>query len=746
MLKVARFRAVALSVAVGALAVAVAPATAAGACLRQQLRTGPSLALPDCRAYEQVSPTAKGGPDAVSTGGIIYPADIGPNGSTAVYMGPGPFAGAIGSGVPDAHLSSRTEAGWITTDATPPTPQATPAGGWVLGYDFSEDLSQVVLKVPQQALTPLPPGTERLYNLFLRAADGSYTLINDAAPTELPPIGCVETCLQLTDASTFAGASKDYSHILFETDDSLEGTGAPAGLFANLYERAGGQIQLVGVLPDGAVAPGGAVAGAGGPARGGVTYSGKAASAFRDVNHAISADGSRVFFEAAADGGQPDPAQEGKVELYERINGTQTVEVSAPAIGALPANTAPEPAQYRGASLDGAHVLFTSSAELTNTSNTGTANQGQDLYRYDSISGALTDLTADSNPLDTATGAGVQGVLGSSSDGSYVYFVATGQLLEGEGVDGQPNLYVWHENLATGNSSLKFIASLSESDTQDWTSKPSESQAYLTPDGRHLAFMSQASPTGYNNLDRETGEPDSEVYEYAADSQSLLCVSCARGGLAPAASAFIGATLKHSASTPFHQARVLSDDGARLFFTSLDDPTTGVAGPHDRVFEYERGGVGSCGESEGCIFPISSAAAPGDDIFLDASASGADVLIATLGQLGPEDLDNLVDVYDARENGGFAVATPEERCATACQVSQAIASAPIILSGSLGPSGDLQPPSSKAVKARSSRSKKLSCRSRALRIKHNANARRRALRRCRKATARRGASRGQSKR
>jgi hypothetical protein len=710
--------------------------------VHQQLRTGASLSLPDCRAYEQVSSTGKGGHDAVATGTTIYPANIAPNGSTAVYMGPGPFAGAIGSGVPDAHLSARTEAGWNTADATPPTPQATPAGGWVLGYDFSEDLSQVVLKVPQQPLTALPPGTERLYNLFLRAADGSYTLINDAAPTELPPIGCVETCLQLTDASTFAGASKDYSHILFETDDSLKGTGAPAGFFANLYERAGGQLHLVGILPDGVIAPGGAVAGAGGPLLGGVTYSSKVTNAWRDVNHAISADGSRVFFEAAADGGQPDPAQEGKIELYERINGTQTVEVSAPAVGASPANTAPEPAQFRGASEDGSHVLFTSSAELTNASNTGTANQGQDLYRYDSITGVLTDLSADSNPLDAATGADVQGVLGSSRDGSYVYFVATGQLLEGAGVDGQPNLYVWHEDLATGESSLQFIASLSESDTHDWTAKPSESQAYLTPDGRHLAFMSKASLTGYNNLDRETGEPDSEVYEYSSDSRSLRCVSCAGNGLAPTASAFIGATLSHSASTPFHQVRVLSDDGARLFFSSPDDPTTGVDGPHNKIFEYEQSGVGSCSESGGCIYPISSATAPADDIFLDASANGADVLIATLAQLGPEDVDNLVDVYDARENGGFAVSTHEVPCIAACQSIQAIAGAPAVISGSLGPSGDLQPPSDVAAKARSSLGvKKVSCRARALRIRHNAKARRRALRRCRKAAAKRAKSR-----
>lgn len=617
----------------------------------------------------------------------------------------------------------------------------------MLGYDFSEDLSQVVLKVPQQALTELPAGTERLYNLFLRAADGSYTLINSAAPTELPAPGCVETCLQLRDTSVFAGASKDYSHILFETDDSLEGSGAPVGEFANLYERAGGTLHVVGILPDGTIAPGGAVAGAGGPLLGGVTYSGKLTGALRDVNHAISADGSRVFFESEADGGQPDPAQAGMVEVYERVHGEETVEVSAPAVGALPANNKAESAQFRGAAADGTHVLFTSTAELSTLSNTGTANENQDLYRYDSATGRLTDLSIDSNPADAASGAGVLGVVGSSSDGSYVYFVATGQLREGEGVDGQPNLYVWHEDPASGQGTLSFIATLSEADEHDWTAKPSESQAYLTPDGRHLAFMSQASLTGYDNLDRSTGEPDSEVYEYTSDSQSLLCVSCSGNGLPPTSGAFIGATPGHSVSTPFHQARVLSDDGERLFFSSANDPTTGVAEPHSQVFEYEDSGVGSCSEPAGCTYRISSGTAPADDVFLDASVSGSDVFIGTLNQLAPSDEDNLVDVYDARENGGFALSVAPEPCAAACQSTQSIALAPSVISGALGPSGDLQPATTMAAAVHPrSKGSRVSCRTKALRKRQSARARSLALRRCAKAKAKAKAKPGMSRR
>ena len=62
----------------------------------------------------------------------------------------------------------------------------------------------------------MPSGVEDLYNLFWRHTDGTYSLINAAKPTEIPPSSC-EECLQILDALSFAGASNDFSHILFET-------------------------------------------------------------------------------------------------------------------------------------------------------------------------------------------------------------------------------------------------------------------------------------------------------------------------------------------------------------------------------------------------------------------------------------------------------------------------------------------------------------------------------------------------
>ena len=77
---------------------------------------------------------------------------------------------------------------------------------------------------------------------------------------------------------------------------------------------------------------------------------------------------------------------------------------------------------------DGGFAFFTSAEELTDDANTGPADNGNDLYRYDIETGTLVDLTVDN--VD-ANGAQVLGVLGASDDGNRVYFTARGVLAAG---------------------------------------------------------------------------------------------------------------------------------------------------------------------------------------------------------------------------------------------------------------------------------------------------------------------------
>jgi hypothetical protein len=636
-----------------------------GACPNAQFRSGASEHLPDCRAYEQVSPVEKGGLDAVTLQ-PLRPAQSSPceegEPCTIAYMNVGAaFGGAPANEFPNAYLATRTPEGWQTTPLMPPTSQAPANSLAKITYAFSGDLSQTVLRVPLQQLTEDAPAG--VYNLYLRQANGSYSLVTANAPPAPPQTGC-GNCFEKQDVPAFAGASNDFSHIIFEANDSLLPE-APGGGVENLYEAFAGHVRLVGVLPDEAVPSAGSTAGGGINAVNGSTH---------ELEHAISEDGSHVLFEAAADKGGPDEQQAGDTELFDRIDGASTIEISAPAPGAQPTKCEtemrvcdPEPAEFWAASENGSIVYFTSKAALTKESHTGPEqgeNPGNDLYRYDVDTRTLTDLTVD--PADP-DGASVLGVVGASTDGSYVYFVATGELTSANerGVEpmiGLPNLYVWHET-AEGARQLKFIATLQAPDSEeevpndaaDWTSRPTQSQAYVTPDGRHLAFMSVEPLTGYGNRDRFTGGADHEVFEYSAETGQLVCASCDSDDASPLGSAFIGARLNEPMSTPFHQPRSLSDDGSRLFFSSPDPLAPGSVDGGVKVFEYE----------EGAVQLISGVEDGGEAVFLDASASGNDVFFATTEQLAPTDVDELADVYDARVDGGL----PAPESSTQCQGS-----------------------------------------------------------------------------
>jgi hypothetical protein len=687
--------------------VSVSPSAGAATCPNTQFRSGPSELLPDCRAYEQVSPVDKGGQDALTLQ-PIFPAQAssceGSEPCAVAYMSvSAAFAGAPANEYPNAYTTVRGPAGWQTTPLSPPTPQAPVSNNPKLTYDFSEDLSRVVIRVPPQQLTEGAPAG--VYNLYLRQPSGEYSLLTTTAPPEPPAAGCGR-CFEHVDAPAFAGASSEFGHVIFEANDSLV-TGAPAGGVQNLYESTAGQVRLVGILPDGTVPAGGATAGAG------IEASGENAG---ELRNAISQDGSHVLFEAVADGGVPDEQQKGDIELYDRTGDSSTVEVSAPAPGAQLSSCeteagvcSPQPAQFWAASADGSVVYFTSKAALTKESHTGPEPEapGNDLYRYDVEGHTLTDLTPDvynHKPGEETDGARVLGVVGASEAGSYVYFVAEGRLAEGA-LEGKPNLYVWHGTTAE-DGSVRFIATLAapepeeqenielmfqgknflyRSDVEDWTRWPSASQAYVTPDGRHLAFMSAEPLTGYENKDT-AGEAVHEVFEYSAEDGLLACASCSPSGARPRGSAFIGATLNERVSTPFHQPRSLSDDGSRLFFSS-PDALAGVSGGSVKVFEYEGG----------AIQLISGGEAGGEAVFLDASASGNDVFFASRERLAPSDTDELLDVYDARVDGGLPAPGRLAPCeATACQ--EPLTPAPSFtapLSASFTGSGNLLLPSSK---------------------------------------------------
>jgi hypothetical protein len=591
-------------------------------CANEAFRTGVSASLPDCRVFERVTPEDKDGYDAPTQGGLSEHeySQASPDGGSVVYMSIGSFAGGQGSGLPSAYVASRELAGWGTQNVTPPTPQGTPGSTveYGYGYDFSEDLSDLVVKLPSQSLAPAgETATFGAYNLFLDRFEGPYRLITAATPSTAPHHESEAESFNEQDISAFTGANAGgggvapFTHVLFEVNESLlTSPKVEDGASENLYESdmaqpASERVHPVGVLPDGTLAAG-SVAGAGLSDLYSTFYLEAPAGA---VAHAISEDGSRIFWTDTATG-----------DLYVREgSGTSAARTVLVAEGG----------EFSGASKDGSVVFYTKEAV-----------QGRDLYEFDVDTEQTTDL---------APGGEVQGVVGAAEDGSYVYFVGDGRL-EGKGSMGEPNLYVWHED-GSHAAKVTFVATLDPAtDASAWTAEASENTAYVTPDGRHLAFMSTNRLTGYDNEDLSVpGRADSEVFEYRAGERpgepgSLVCASCDPSGARPSDSATIAVN-----STPFHHPRVLNDEGTRLFFHLVRERDESQLAP---VYEYEGGHAYLLDATGG---------------FLDASASGEDVFLQTREALVTGDHDQLVDVYDARAGGEPPLPVQPVECVQACQ-------------------------------------------------------------------------------
>jgi hypothetical protein len=590
-------------------------AASAGTCPNEQLRVEDnSTGLPDCRAYEMVSPAAKNGGDitgkpVAATNGNVVAARAG---GKVFYESYQAFADTHGSAVENGYLGSRGGAGWSAEGLTP---TQNPFFGFLAAryYGFTADLAHGVLFAYEPPLTAGAPAGENLYDRDLTSG-GYRTLTTVAAPEtgneERGPV--------------YAGGSADLSHAIFEEEQVLTPE-ASVGV-RDVYESVGGGVRLVSILPDGTVAAGGASAG---DVRG-ATFGGH-------FSHAISDDGSRIFFTSPIDGSSP-------AQLYVRKDGTSTVEASA-SQRTTPDAVGPQSAAFRGASTDGSKVLFMSSSELTNDANTGVADEGSNLYLFDVHSGTLTDLTVSAE----SSGAHVEGVAGFSSDASRVYFVAAGVLASGA-TAGQANLYLWESG-----HGVSFIATFespkdAEQNTVPDTRPEQDPGARITPDGKHLLFTTSTKLTAYENAGQ------AEIYRADAPGGALTCVSCNPSGKIPLGFAALGG--RGGPAPPNLPTRSISDDGTRVFFNSIDALVPADVNAQQDVYEWENGQV----------HLISSGKSQAVSQFGDASASGDDVYFLTREQLLPQDGDDSIDIYDAHAGGGFSNPTPPASCsADACQ-------------------------------------------------------------------------------
>jgi hypothetical protein len=603
-------------------------------------------ALPDNRAYELVSPPQKHSGEVfpanplVSSCGLVeckpgtlalrMPLQSAPDGNGVVYEG-FPFSATEGAPRLNEYLSKRTASGWQTTNPTPPLYLGDEGAGY--GYKaFDEELTSGLFYGSHDAsFSPeAPPGYA---NLFLQSTGNPTalsSLLSEPPPNrpEGPPILGVGFYLE------FAGATGDLSHVLFAANDALtEATPlAPASedggsLKDNLYERVGGELRLVNVLPGNAETVPGAVFGSGLKLSEEKLSEEKGNSILEeglDFSHAISEDGSHVFW--SSESGQ----------VYVRIDGEETLEVKDHA------------GQFLTASADGSKVLLSD--------------------------GCLYDLEAESCEDLTNGQGGFKGIIGQSEDLSSIYFVDSASLTPKSEVnangehaeESKKNLYSWQEG------DLAFIATLVAGDTgdrTDWTVAPIKRTAEASPNGRWVTFLSRARLTGAENIgpcvfesasEKIIPGPCPEAFLFDSATGELVCASCDPSGelpLGPTSLPKIG--LRNL--SPLPQPRYLTDQG-RLFFDTRDslipaDTNNGV----EDVYQYEPQGVGSCKREEGCISLISAGGEAVDSNFLAMDPSGANVFFTTRDQLTLKDRDDLLDLYDARIGGGIAAETETTR-------------------------------------------------------------------------------------
>ncbi len=269
------------------------------ACPNEAVRTGLSAHLPDCRAYEQVTPVDKKGAQEPFhyIAGIDDAAMAGEDGEHLVVEALGVFWPGSGN---SPYLFSRGPDGWSMA-AGSPQPQT---GVHLVAPEvYGADLKSFAFRSSY-----LGAEHESPVEYKVGPVGGPYTTVASFPYTEKSSTGWV-------------AATGDMSKLVFETVDrtltSEEPTGTKSG--ADLYEyTAADGLRQLNVAGEGDTTIG--VCGA---------RMAHGHEAVEELNgsggstRSISVDGSRVFFEAAPGNcGEP-------LHLYMRVDGDETVDIGA---------------------------------------------------------------------------------------------------------------------------------------------------------------------------------------------------------------------------------------------------------------------------------------------------------------------------------------------------------------------------------------------------------------------------------
>lgn len=620
-----------MTTAVASMALAVLPPLAAA---------GP----PGGRAYELVSPNDPGGTLAgVDANMLPYPGLVGKGRDRLVYGATSSIGEAANGTQNPLVFGERTPHGWTASTAIRTTDggetateliSSEPTRAWV-----NPDASELAFRIGKTLGPPndIPGLSNSAYRV---AAGGLPEWLSAPTSLSLPRVP--------TGVSQEFVASADFSTFVFEASTPLTPEAPPSGTKAT-YAWRGGQLQLVGILPNNSVPtepsrpanPGssGATAAAMLPA---LTY-----------RNMVSHDGSTVLFTV----GGSDDAQ----ALYARnLDTAVTHELAGPGSPALPfvANNAgnaglgwgptgdvsilPQIASqwsvvpgYTFSASEAPLVYFRSAANLAPGASGTAPNK---VYRADLTDGSITYIPGIDGPP-----------VGVSPDGKRVLF------LQPTGTSDDPwSLRYWEDTAPSASVALGVTAGALQTRS-----------VRSSKDGRTWVFTS----TGSMDPQRPAVDPTKrQLYRWTAGDAAPRCLSCeTTDGVSRLKDTFLSQgesdgseTLRVPAGVPAAQnqralavaqpSRAISDDGDQVAFDSPDRLLPGDQNDLRDVYLWD---ANAAPESQLQLVSGGSAAATGPSYYIDITADGQDVFFATQDGLVASDVDRAYDVYVAREGGGI---------------------------------------------------------------------------------------------
>jgi hypothetical protein len=592
--------------------------------------------LPDCRAYELVSPPDAGGVQ-IYPGNEVYTvnAETGPGSvvtkqqiqNTGLAQTPSRFMyyGGLGSvtgmDTPnialDSYVATRTNEGWVTTFPG------------LKGSEGGQSGRKVCLASFEFCL-------DHKYNTSEYEVPQNVGYLFDSSGEK---VGVLPSNVKsIPNGEKFSGdwqPSPTFNHFVFSSSNVPFAPGGLTQAPGSAYDENRGDhsISVISKLPNGS--PIG-------------SDSANAQEFITFPPGGISQDGSHVLMRTEA--------SDGPNHLYMRVNDAVTYDIANGAGVRLVGMTA-----------DGTSVVFLATQRLVSED----TDESADLYRWDENGGSPTltllskgngqgnsdschaSWTAKCSVALLATERGnrtgltpvtYKEVTLPGPDNSFgrgngsVYFFSPENLAGNAPLNGK-NLYLAREG------QVQYVTTFGAQQTIE--------RVQLSPDGTHGGFLTKAQLTSYGN------EGFSEMYAYDARTGEINCASCIPSGEPPTVN------VEASQNGPF-----MADDG-RVFFSTADPLVPQDVDPLHLpdVYEYVEGRpqLISSGVSTNAKAPGGAAYFVAATLGLESvSANGADVFFSTTDSLVPQDHNGrFVKIYDARTNGGFEPPVEPAPCVAA---------------------------------------------------------------------------------